>query len=592
MNSKIETCKNCHNSFAIEPDDFNFYEKIQVPPPTWCPECRLRRRMAFGNERTFYKRTCRKCGKSTISIYPQNTAFSVYCLNCWRSDAWDGKAYGKNYDFSKPFFEQIRELKRVVPRAALIQQGNMEGSEYTNRASNNKNCYLIFRANYNENCLYSQTINNSRDCVDCSNVQNSELMYTCIDCINCRNTQHSQESKDCNNSYFLYDCRGCTDCFGCVNLRNKQYYIFNQPYSREEYERKIGEFQLGNAQTIGKIEEDFQKLILKFPKRYMMSTQSNNVSGNWLIECKNALNSFGCRKFEDGKYLFYVIEAKDSMDYLYWGRSCETIYETANCGYNSSRIFFSNECWMSCSDLQYCDSSVSCRNCFGCVGLRNDEYCILNKQYSKDEYEELVPQIIEHMSNAPYKDKIGRTYKYGEFFPEDLSPFAYNETGAQEYFPVTKIDAPKKGYVWKDSETRDYEITIKPENLSDTIQGVDNDILNQVVGCLHRGECNEQCTTAFKITPNELQFYRKMNIPPPELCPNCRHIGRHKKRNPPKLQQRKCDCSGKQSSNNDYLNTAQHFHGSGQCPNEFETSYSPKRKEIVYCEQCYNSEVV
>ncbi|HEY4526141.1 MAG TPA: hypothetical protein VJL32_03550 [Candidatus Paceibacterota bacterium] len=41
-----------------------------------------------------------------------------------------------------------------------------------------------------------------------------------------------------------------------------------------------------------------------------------------------------------------------------------------------------------------------------------------------------------------------------------------------------------------------------------------------------------------------------------------------------------------------YKNFATHFHGENPCPTEFETSYAPDRPEIVYCEQCYNSEVV
>jgi hypothetical protein len=41
-----------------------------------------------------------------------------------------------------------------------------------------------------------------------------------------------------------------------------------------------------------------------------------------------------------------------------------------------------------------------------------------------------------------------------------------------------------------------------------------------------------------------------------------------------------------------HQNTAEHFHGDQPCPNEFETPFSAERKEIVYCEQCYNAEVV
>jgi len=83
-----------------------------------------------------------------------------------------------------------------------------------------------------------------------------------------------------------------------------------------------------------------------------------------------------------------------------------------------------------------------------------------------------------------------------------------------------------------------------------------------------------------------------MNLPLPRLCPNCRHYQRLKQRNPLKLWHRRCQCAGKKSENGVYKNTTGHFHGEGRCPNEFETSYSPDRKEVVYCEHCYQAEVV
>ncbi|MEE8131863.1 MAG: hypothetical protein V3T98_02355, partial [Candidatus Paceibacterota bacterium] len=87
-------------------------------------------------------------------------------------------------------------------------------------------------------------------------------------------------------------------------------------------------------------------------------------------------------------------------------------------------------------------------------------------------------------------------------------------------------------------------------------------------------------------------FYKKMNLPLPRLCPNCRHYQRIKQRNPLKLWHRKCQCAGKKSDNEVYKNTIEHFHKTDHCPNEFETTYSSERKEIVYCERCYQQEVV
>ena len=58
MEEQIKNCQNCKQDFVIESEDFSFYEKMKVPPPTFCPDCRLARRLIWRNERTFYKRIC------------------------------------------------------------------------------------------------------------------------------------------------------------------------------------------------------------------------------------------------------------------------------------------------------------------------------------------------------------------------------------------------------------------------------------------------------------------------------------------------------------------------------------------------------
>ncbi len=119
MENKI--CQNCKKNFTIEPEDFNFYEKIKVPSPTFCPECRQQRRYAWRNERTLYRRDCDLCGKSMVTIYSPNKNLKVYCLKCWWGDGWDPASYGRDFDFSRPFFEQYAELQKEVPRMALFR---------------------------------------------------------------------------------------------------------------------------------------------------------------------------------------------------------------------------------------------------------------------------------------------------------------------------------------------------------------------------------------------------------------------------------------------------------------------------------------
>ncbi|TSA45086.1 hypothetical protein D4R51_02495 [bacterium] len=586
MNSEIKQCQNCKQNFTIEPDDFSFYERMQVPAPTFCPQCRFQRRLSFCNERHLYKNNCSLCGKGMIAMYPPGTKFPVYCLSCYRSDNWDPLSYGREYNFNQPFFEQFKELKSHVPRASLVRQGDIAGSEYCNRASYNKDCYLLIRANYNENSLYSYNLWESRDSADCFNVHKSELVYNCIDSIDCYHAQYCRECGLCRDSILLFDCRNCTSCAGCVGLRNKQYYILNHPYTKEEYENELRGLNLDTVAGLSAFETRFREILDKSIRESEIETNCVRSSGNWLTDCKDVLDSYQCREVENGKYLLSVIGAKDCMDYSYWGRETELVYEASNCGYNASRIRFSNESWDACHDLTYCDNCYSSGNLFGSVGLRKKDYCILNRQYTKEEYEKMLPRITEHMSAMPYTDKRGRVYKFGEFFPTELSASPYNMTAAYENFPLNKEEILKEGYAWEDFKEKEYAVTKSWRDLPEDIKSVDDGILKEVILCKTQDEGGKNvieersCTKAFRIIPEELSFYRRMNIPLPRSCFNCRHYERFKKRNPLKLWHRKCMCD-----------KPGHSHIS-HCPNEFETSYAPERKEIVYCEQCYNAEVV
>jgi hypothetical protein len=169
--------------------------------------------------------------------------------------------------------------------------------------------------------------------------------------------------------------------------------------------------------------------------------------------------------------------------------------------------------------------------CFGCVGLKHKQYCILNKQYTKEEYEILLPKIIAHMRS---------TEEWGEFVPPTLSPFAFNETLAQEFYPLSKEEVLRRGWKWKE-----------PEPISQTFP---KDSL----------QC-ATCSRPYKTIPQELEFYKKMGLPIPKNCPECRHAQRLSSTNPYHLWTRNC----------------------AQCGVEFETSYSPERPEILYCEACY-----
>lgn len=571
MELEIKNCQNCKKDFTIEPEDFLFYEKMKVPAPTFCPECRLIRRLIMRNERSLYKRKCDLCGESKILVYPSESPYEVYCHDCFHGDNWDAIKYEKKYDNSLPFFEQYISLYNLVPKLGIVKQGFGINSEYTNRATDLKNCYLIFASAYSENCFYSLFVWSTKDSSDCFSIEKSEKCFSCVDCFNCNNLKYSNDCNSCIDSYFLMNCRNCQNCFGCVNLRNKNYCIENVQYTREEYLDKLNKFNLSNRESIKEIKKEIKKYQIKFIVPAVVENHSVDISGNWINNSKNTKYSFTCNNIENGKYLFNVKEAKDVMDYTYWGKGSELMYECNSVGIQCSNIKFSSESWNNLVNAEYCHNCFSSSDLFGCVGLKKKQYCILNKQYSKEEYEELVPKIKQQMMDMPFIDNVRRIIKYGEFFPSDMTPFAYNETIAQEYFPKTKEEAIKSGFKWLDVNKKNYIPSIMGDELPKDIREVKDDILNEIIGCIHKGDCNEQCTVAFKIIPDELQLYRTNNIPLPELCPNCRHYERLANRNPIKLWSRICAKEG--------------------CGNKIETTYSPEREEIVYCKNCYQNEV-
>src|SRR3989344_4756248 len=262
MKQETKICQNCKQKFTIDPDDFGFYEKMKVPAPTWCPDCRLQRRLTFRNERTFYKRPCDLCDVSTISRYDPSKRELSYCGECWWGDKWDPASYGQEYDFSRPFFEQFSELMKKVPHQNLsVSYKTLTNSDYTNMNHYLKNCYYIFNSDYDERCLYGEEIEHSADCVDITMAESTQLAYESVHCKHCflligknnkecydfsqfgENTEKVYESLVCGNGInnviggivtlegrdirYSIDCRD-SNRFGCVGIRDKRHYIFNK----------------------------------------------------------------------------------------------------------------------------------------------------------------------------------------------------------------------------------------------------------------------------------------------------------------------------------------------------------------------------
>jgi hypothetical protein len=421
-----KTCKNCSTPFTIAPEDEKFYKRLKVPHPTFCPDCRLQRRLTWRNERTLYNNTCQACNKKMISIFPEDTPHTVYCQDCWWSFDWNPHKYAQNINWNKPFFEQWSELFHKVPMLGIVNDRiTLVNSDYVSYVTDAKNCYLCFAANYLEDCMYSDYIWESKDTVDCSNSTKLELCYECVDCDRLFNCNYLTNSQGCADCYLGYDLKNCQSCFACIQLRNAKYHFLNKRLTKEEYKKRVKE-TLANPELLEQTKKKYEKLTLKHPREYARLLRCENSTGDAIKNCKNCHNCFEGYGGEDIKWVInFPGELKDCYDISGCAR-LELSIEGHAVGLGGYNLKYCNTIINGGRDMTYCAFTDGGREQFGCIGTKKAKHCILNKQYTKEEYEKLVPKLIEHMT---------KTGEWGEFYPADLSPFKYEETVANLYFP-------------------------------------------------------------------------------------------------------------------------------------------------------------
>jgi len=476
----------------------------------------------------------------------------VYCSACWWGDKWDPLSLGKTFDPKRPFLEQFAELQRQVPRLALFGKNN-ENCEYINHSENAKNCYLCVDV-VAQDTYYSKWMINCRDCCDCYQLEKSDLCYESQYSVGMNNDIYAFLSDQSCNLLFCYDCEGCNDCLLCTHLRHKRFCIMNEQFTEEEYRKRLTEIDRGSYKTFSVLLERYHDLWrTTFHRQHQALVNATQCSGDLFYNCQNVRHSFGVIESRDCAYCYDAGHMQDCQDAYEPAFNCELQYDCHACN-RGKRIAACSVCYdvVGCA---YCDMCHNASHLFGCISLKHKEYCILNKQYTKEEYLALLPAVIGRMQSDG---------TWGEFFPASLLPFAYNETVAQEYYPLDRASAEERGWRWKEEEHAppNSKKVISAAQLPDHIKDTPDDVLNWAIRCEATGKL-------FRIVKQELLYYRKMGLPLPRLHPDERYRQRMAFTNSRKLFERTC----------------------AKCSKTMETTYAPDRPEIVYCEDCYLKEV-
>lgn len=490
-----KVCEHCNKDFIITEIEVSMGNKIGLELSTICSSCLLKQQLSFWLFGKFRKGKSDLSGQSLITVLPENSRYPIYSLKEWYGDEWEALDYGVDYNPEESFFKQLQNLQEKIPHPH--QNGtNNTNCDYSDDVWSSKNCYLARSMVDCEDLLYSYRNIKVKNSIDVGLCFSSERCFSCLNCINSYRLFYSRDSKDCIDSHFLFDCRNCQNCFMCSNLRGKNYCIENIQYTKEEYKEKLKSFNLDSYSSITSFKKQFEKMLQNEAiHRLNFNIKANNSTGNNLLNVNNCTNCNTISDSEDCVNCTRGTKTKSSLNYA----GCFEGELLGSCSGCVNGYGLKYSAWSSSRFSEYLDLCIECEYCFGCVGLKKKKYCILNKQYTKEEYEKLREQIINDMKERG---------EYGRFLPYSMSPGPFNFSTSYLYFPkTTKEEILKLGGYWQEVDESNIE-GIPTDKLPDSINDIDDAICSQALICPETG-------WRFNISQNELNFYKQNNIPLP-----------------------------------------------------------------------------
>ncbi|MBI3619193.1 hypothetical protein HY213_04150 [Candidatus Peregrinibacteria bacterium] len=483
--------------FTVTDREMELRRKLGVDgEPEFHPIYRWQALAAFWQHWALHKRICNRTGKSIISVFPENCPYPV-----WHKDEWLEHADPASADFEvgRPVFDQLWALFQRCPIPHNIGAGN-QNCEYTDDWWYCKNCYLCHSGAENEDLQYCYRAIRLRNSQYCVFSIESERCVDLIDSHTCSRVLFGYKCWQCSDSAFLYDCRNCHDCLFCCNLRNKSYCIGNQQFSKEEYERQRRDWDFRSRTAYERGKELFARMLREQAwHRALFIDQSEQASGNYLHECKDCENCF-----------FLTTGMESAVNCLRAGDHNRDCLDTVS-AYHSELAFNTSlpqdQCYdtkccynlIQCKWLEYCAFCFQCEHCFGCCGLRGKKHCVLNKQYSKEEYDMLRARIVDAMK---------ATKEWNRFFPNSFAAQPYEESLAGFYWPLTRQAGERLGFRMRAVEPERSMDSLDSSLVPDRCDQTDEEIQKNVYW-------DSGANRPFQITALDVAFAKDLGAPLP-----------------------------------------------------------------------------
>ena len=434
-----------------------------------------------------------------LSRHPEsNRIWWIVTYSEFEESRWSLQKVWRGYDFTKTFQQNFWELIWDVELANLVQFENNENSEYWDIILGSKNIYLSIVIVESENVMYSNTVLQSKNVYRSFLVEHwSENVYNSKCISESQSIFYSKYIKWAYNLWFCSDCIWSKDCLFCEWLDNAQYCIKNKQFSQEEYEKEKDKILLDYSQY----DVWYESL-----RKTGRNIACHNVTGNYNISCEDVENGFLCRSLKDSRNAINSWTWEGKFERAYdvisaWELINSDFYWVMWAGMWSSHLYCSSELIRS-NNIYYSYFLQSCDHMFGCVWMSNASYCILNKQYEKDEWYALISKIFSQMEQE---------WVLGKMIPPYNNPFYFNDTFAWLVWDYKKEDILKKWYLWREEHIKtwipEWNKIIQSRNLG--ITNYSEDILNIII--------ESTWWDFYRIMPMELNFFKKYNLPLPTM---------------------------------------------------------------------------
>jgi hypothetical protein len=400
MAAITQTCVKCSKQFVVIDPEQSFLKEKGIPLPNKCPECRYQARSFLrGSQRRLFRTNCQRCGKETIISYdPASAKNEILCkedYNKWleENETVITDPLPSDANTAEGFFKEMKRLMNMAPYIPVHQERCGENTAYADHVYESKNlefCFDILRC---ENSAWLYDSIGCTTCVDCDYSIDSQLCYESVDANICFDSNYLEDCTNIRDSSYCVRATNSNDLFGCVNLQNKSFCIFNRQLSETEYREQVKKYKAWPAEKVLAMIEEL-KLLYPLTQTHE-SNNENSPYGNYVYHSKNSYMCFNAQHNKECGYIYESSHHTSCYDVTYSSEN-ELCYEVTDSGkcFNSNYVVYS----YNCQDSWYVINGLNVKDSLGSVNRGHRQYEILNRKFSKEDYEQKSKEILKGLS--------------------------------------------------------------------------------------------------------------------------------------------------------------------------------------------------